>query len=252
MRNLTLLLCAIVAAFLAGCGSADDEAALIMPAGGEYVIREAEKGTVLLILESHPFNSGSVLSGLRRAAIHAAKFGECSAAAFYVADFQKAESWLKRECRQRQEEGGKARVVLAGHSWGATECAEMAKRLLKSDPKITIELLVTIDAIKSGTFGATTGITSNLLLLNNPIPVTGGYFAAYDNAPRVDGKRLRAHVNYYQTRTALYHGGAMSGASENHPVSGKLINAVNHGNLDDYVYPMLMADFAAAIRGGGR
>lgn len=211
----------------------------------------ADEGVVMLALETHPISSSAAPSGIRLAVDRASRLAPCSAAAFSVDDRRQAEAWLKEECDRRRHAGRVPRVVLAGHSLGAAQACELAKRLLRREPDIRIELLVTVDAIKSTTLGATTGITTTLLTLNNPIPGKKAYFIAYNDAPAPDGERMIAHTNYYQIYSTLYHGGPMDHAHENHRLEPRPEDIVNHGSADDYAFPYVLADLANAVEGKG-
>ena len=125
----------------------------------------------------------------------------------------------------------------------------VAAFFLARQKDVTIALLVTVDAIKNSTVGVTAGIAPTILTLGNPIPGRNVYFIAYENTPPVEGKRVLAHVNYYQLESKLYHGGPISGASENHRLDDPA-QSINHGNSDDFAYPLVRADLQQALRAG--
>lgn len=214
------------------------------------ILRSSRQGIIILILTPHPMIAGAPAGGVRRAAVEAARHGPCSAAAFPVKRIREAQRWLQGEVRARQATGQEAHLVLGGHSWGATAASETTKWILKHEPATVVDLLVTVDAIKSSTLGHTTGLTTTILTLNNPIPGKQSNWIAYDDTPEVDGARLLAHTNYYQAESALYHGARISTATENYRIERDPAERVNHGNVDDLVYPYVVADLCAAVEQG--
>lgn len=214
------------------------------------ILAESDRGPVLLVLKPHPVYVAGLPGGLQRAAEEASAGGGCSAAVFHYADSVAAETWLRAEVEKRRAAGRKAELVLAGHSLGATEAAELARRLLRRPDCPTIRLLLTVDAVKTGSFGsATSKMAETVVGLGGPLPKAGMYFVAYTATPAVDGKLLLAHVNYYHTGTKLYHGSPIASASENYCLDQPELG-LNHGNIDDFVYPAALGDLRAALAAG--
>ncbi len=211
-------------------------------------IRAADMGPVAVVLTPHPL--ALIPGGVRRALSDASEGTPCTAAAFFYTEQRRAEQWILDLCAKRRKAGEQPRVILAGHSLGATAASEAAKRILRRTDDVCIELLVTVDAIKTSTLGTTTGMGATVLTLANPIPGKHAYFIAYEDTPDVDGQRVRAHVNYYHLETKLYHGGPIRTATENHRICGEPERVLNHGNIDDYAYPLIRADFERALQTG--
>lgn len=231
---------------LPGCGNQTEPVPTVnMESEAVQVLCTSNRGTVALVFTPHPMKKSAPPDGVLRALRNVQ--GKGSAAAFYYTARNRGEKWLLAECEKRRLAGIQPRIVLGGHSFGATEAGVLATRLLRLHEDVAIELLVTVDAIKTGMVGSTAGVASTVLTLGNPIPGKHVYFVAFDSVIPADGKRLVYHTNYYQLETKLYHGGAIAGASENYliPQSDGIIN---HGNIDDFVYPMVMADMQAAMR----
>nr|MBN2711214.1 hypothetical protein [Planctomycetota bacterium] len=253
MRQAQLLLLAALI-FLSGCQEKETDPfadiGTVMPGAGEKVYRISSQGVVMLGITSHPLDDDGPLSAIHRAVKLASSEAPCSAAVYDYSDRVNAAAWLASECNRRIRAGRVTRVVLVGHSIGATAAGEIARQLVEKKNSVQVFLLVTVDAIKSGAISSTTGITSTILTLNNPIPGMKSYFTSYDGTPPVDGVRLVSHVNYYQGNTTIYHGCPMAGASENHLVTTVPVDAVNHGNVDDYAYPMILGDLRVAVRKG--
>ena len=238
-------------ALAAGCA---DAARPSWPPVGEAtpkVIRFADEddGPVLLAFSASPPNPEAPPEGLRRAMARLTAERDCAAALFPHAESGEAWRWLEEQFLRRRHLSVAPRLVLIGHGLGGTQAAEFAKRVLR-DPKqrdVVIELLVTIDAVKNGMVSKPMGIASAAVNRATPILPTGRLdFIAYNSAPRVDGKRLRAHANYYQPDNTLMHGGPMDGAA-NQRLLGPA-GAVTHENADQYALPYLIADVNHALR----
>jgi len=253
MRRLFFVLASLVLFSSAGC-LWPNQAPEPIPAADSLrkfaLLQSADRGVIALVFVPHPLSPPAPPCGVQQALQKALPTAPCSAAVFLYSETTQAESWLATQCELREKSGLPPRVMLAGHSWGATAAGEFAQRIFQKNPRVIIQLLATVDAVKSSTVGTTTGITSTVLTLGNPIPGKNVYFIAYDGTPRVDGKRLLAHTNYYQLETTLYHGGPIGGKVENMRIRTSPSSAVNHGNVDDYAMPFLTADFIAAIREG--
>ncbi len=239
----------MLALALAGCLR---EPAPLPPVGetteAASILVQANRGPIALVLLPYPITEQTVPAGLHRALLEAYTEGPLSAGIFHEKERDRARRWLLGEIRHRRRAGYTPRLVLGGHAAGATAAGELAGDLLDREPDVVIELLLTVDAVKSTAMGTTTGVAGTLLTLNNPIPGKTAHFVAWDGTPDVDGRRLLAHVNYYQTETGLAHGARIRSASENHHVTSTPAEAVNHGNIDDFAYPLLRADLAGALR----
>jgi len=243
------MLCAVL---LAGCSRAPEPPPVPPePTERARLIRQADQGVVAVVLAPHPLSADAPPDGVHRALVTAAQSAPCAAAAFLYTERVQAERWILSECARRRQAGIAPRVVLAGHSLGATEAGELAKRLLAATPDIVVEMLVTVDAVKTGTIGATTGMSATVLTLANPIPGKDVYFLAYSGTPRADGTRVRSHVNYYQLETKLYHGAPIGGASENHRIQADPARSLSHATVDDHAFPMVLSDLRHALRQGG-
>ncbi len=237
----------------AGCGQEPEVVPIAKkPSERALLIKRSETGPVALVMVPHPIIQPAPADGVRRALACAVRTVDCTAAVFIFNEAAAAEKWLLGECARRRKAGITPRIILGGHSLGATAAAEIARHVLRRTPDVVVLMLVTVDAIKTGPVGATTGMASTVLTLGNPIPGKHVYFFAYDSTPRVDGRRMLAHVNYYQLQTKLYHGKPIRSASENHQVVTRPEDTVNHGNVDDYAFPMILSDFRHALRQGVR
>jgi hypothetical protein len=249
MRRALLRTGLVLAMALAGCLR---EPAPLPPVGeaseAASILVQANRGPVALVLLPHPITEQTVPAGLHRALLDAYAGVPLSAAVFHETERERALRWLVGEIRHRRRNGRTPRLVLAGHAAGATAAGEIARHVLRREPAAVVELLLTVDAVKSTAVGATTGVAGTLLTLNNPLPGQTAHFVAWSDTPPVDGRRLLQHVNYYQTETGLAHGARIRSASENHHVTSTPGEAVNHGNIDDFAYPLLRADLATALR----
>lgn len=170
----------------------------------------------------------------------------CSAATFFWTERDRTRRWLFDQIESRRVANLPVRIILAGHGLGATEACELAKDLMRQyrDQGVEIALLVTVDAVKTNRIGSAAAVTGNAL--TRRIPGVDHNFTAYDAAPAPDGKRLWAHVNYYQSKTTYYHGTAMPHA-ENHRLDD-WTGLLNHGNVDDFAFGFLVADFRQALQ----
>lgn len=235
---------------LAGCGNEVEvfpEATGAADAG--HVMRNSPTGCVVLAFSAYPFRPGAPLDGLTRAVEAAIGRVPCSAASFYWSEKAMAERWLVEQLRTRAQTGQPIRVILAGHGLGATEAIETAREIIHRTPNAEITMLLTLDAVKPGKINYAAGAAGAAV---NRLPGVkmNMSLVAHDTAPPVDGMRLLAHVNYFQTKNSVYHGMTIPGA-ENHHLddwSGFL----NHGNIDDFAYPLLAADIRAAVARGSR
>lgn len=214
----------------------------------QRILRSEPEGPIALILLPHPLSPQGGIPALEQALVESMREGKGSGAVFFYAARSLWEPWLTHEIASRREKGIKPQLILAGHSWGGSAVCELTKRLLARESDVTILLLVTVDAIKSTRIGATAGMAASAIGKVNPIPGVDINAIAYTNAPPVDGTRLIRHTNYYQDQIRLCRGAPMEGASENHRITSHPPEAINHGNVDDYAYPFLVADFRAAFR----
>lgn len=229
---------------LAGCGSEID--AFPEPGGASesgQIMHTANSGPIIVTYAPYPLRAGAPADGVRRALTTAlGRRGDCSVAAFYWSERAMAERWIKEQIDIRRQYGHPIVLILAGHSLGATEAAETARDLLFRERDVVIALLLTVDAVKTSRIGSPAAAAGAAVV--NRIPGVNMSLTAYEAAPIPDGVTLLAHVNYYH-HNSVYHGTAMPGA-ENHALddwSGYL----NHGNIDDFAYPLLVTDFRAAL-----
>lgn len=237
---------ACLAAF-AGCMVGDDVEPFREPGDQtetRQVHRNADTGAVVVTYASYPLNPGAPPDGVRAALARAMGDAPCSAATFYWSERERALAWISAQLDARRRRGEEPRLVLAGHGLGATEASETAREVLFHDRDVRIVLLLTVDAVKTGRIGSAAGVTGNAIA--HRIPGVNHNFTAYDAAPRPDGDRLLAHVNYYQAKSVYYHGTAMPFA-ENHPIDD-WTGLLNHGNADDVSLSFLIADFRQALR----
>lgn len=243
---------ALALAAVAGCDPAGNDDYWVSPGTvteDAQIMRRDARGPILVVFCDHPLDPKAPPDGVRRAALEvAAQAPTLSAAAFYRGVAERGEQWLNAEISRREFQGESPRVILAGAGLAATAASEAAWRVLRNYDRVTVDLLVTVDAVKAGAVARTTGMATAAIKSANPIPGTRRDTIAYEGAPRPDGIRLRAHTNYYQTDTALLHGAPMPGATVNQRIVGPR-HTVNHGNVDDYAYPMIRADFERALWG---
>jgi pimeloyl-ACP methyl ester carboxylesterase len=237
----------LVALAIPGCGG-EPEA---FPEPGDAnessaIIRETGGGDIIVVYSPYPLRRGAPPDGVRRAAQQAIGRGQCSAAAFFWSEKAMSIRWIRSQIAERIRFGLPPRVILAGHGLGATAAAETARTLCRDPSDVVVALLLTVDAVKTGPIGSAAGVTGSVIA--SSLPGVKVSFAAYDSAPAPDGLRLLAHVNYYQTAT-VYHGAPMPGA-ENHRLDDST-GVLNHGNVDDFAFPMLASDLRRAMAGGG-
>lgn len=244
-----LLAIAAVAALTAGCGREVDpfpepgdvtEAALIM--------RRSSMGPVIVVFTPYPLRDDSPPDGVRAAVIRAMGGMSCSAAAFHWPERAMAERWIDEQIETRRAQGVPTRLILAGHSLGATAASETARDLIANRPDAFVSLLLTVDAVKTGRINSAAG-AAGAVIGGSGLPGVKVSLAAYDSAPQPDGVRFLRHVNYYQQRTPLYHGSAMPGA-ENHLLSDPT-GLLNHANADDFAFSLMVGDLRSAIGRGG-
>lgn len=243
---LSMAFIALSASLLSGCNS-DSES---FPEPGDAtesmaVTKSSSRGPIVAVFCPNPLRNGSPPDGVRRAALDATRRIDCSLASFYWTERAMADRWLDEQCALRRQNGEVPVVMLAGHSLGATEAAEAERRIQRRDPETVTLLLVTVDAIKTGKIGAKAGVTGTVIGMASPVGKSKLNFTSYDSAPEPNGRNFLRHVNYYQTKVNLYKGSPMPDA-ENHPLSdtGKTLN---HGNADDFAYPMILSDFRQAL-----
>ncbi len=246
------LLCAACLAAAAGCldqsqtagtSSGAKQAAMANP-----VIRNSGTGPVAVTFISSPLRPGAPPDGVRAALIQAMGGRDCSAASFLRSDRDRAIRWSREQFDERRRRSLPPRLILAGHGLGATEASETARDILFGDRDAEITLLLTVDAVKTNKIGSAAAVTGTAIAKR--IPGVDYNFTAYDAAPEPDGRRLRAHINYYQTKSAYYHGTAMPHA-ENHRIDD-WTGLLNHGNADDFALTLLITDLRQALTAAGR
>ena len=253
MHRIFALALVSILLLVAGCGQEQEVVPVAKkPSERALLLKQSGTGPVALVMVPHPIIGKAPADGVRRALARAVTGKDCTAAAFIFSEEAAAEKWLLKECERRRKAGIMPQVILGGHSLGATAASEIAKHVLGRTSDVVVRMLVTVDAVKTGPVGAPTGMASTVLTLGNPIPGKHVYFFAYDSTPRLDARRMLAHVNYYQLQTKLYHGKPIRSASENHQVITRPKDTVNHGNVDDYAFPMIFSDFRQALQQGVR
>lgn len=251
-RPRTPFLCLLLAACLAAAGCGNQVEIFPEPGSAEepaQIVRNSATGCIVVAFSPYPYRAGAPTDGLRRAVETAIGRAPCSAATFYWSEKPLAERWLNAQIQSRRQYGQPIRVVLAGHGLGATEAAETAREMIIRDPTVEVTMLLTLDAVKPGKINYAAGAAGAAVNRITGVNMSTS-LVAYDSAPPVDGVRLLSHINYYQTKNSVYHGAAIPGA-ENHLLddwSGFL----NHGNIDDFAYPLLTADLRAGIARGMR
>ncbi|MDR3077666.1 MAG: hypothetical protein LBV15_02755 [Planctomycetota bacterium] len=211
--------------------------------GGEEslrIARSSDFGQVLAVFSTLPLARGTPPDGVSRAALRALGRRDCSAAFFHWQRRDLAEDWIREQLERRRRAGRPARLILAGHGHGGAAAADAAHAILSRDADAAIILLLTVDAVKTDRLAAAAGSA-----IVNRIPGVSANFMAYDSAPVPDGIRLWSHVNYYQDGSEPTRGTAMPGA-ENH-LARDPSGLLNHGNIDDFMFPLLVADFRAAL-----
>lgn len=244
----TLCLFVLVCLFAAGC---DKEVDAFPEPGGvnesAQVLRTSPAGPIIVTYSPYPIRADAPSDGVRRALDAALGRINCSAASFYWSERAMAERWIKEQIDLRRQNGQPIRLILAGHSLGATEAAETARDILFRERDVVIAMLLTVDAVKTSRLGSPAAAAGAVVV--NRLPGISTSLTAYEAAPAADGVTLWAHINYYHSNS-VYHGTSMPGA-ENHLLddwSGYL----NHGNIDDFAYPLLVTDFKAALTRVGR
>lgn len=205
--------------------------------------RTSGRGPIIVSFSSYPMRPGAPPDGVRAAIIKTVEERPCSAATFYWTERERVDHWLDDQMEERRLRNLPVRLILAGHGLGATEASELAKDLLYRDRDVEVTLLLTIDAVKRNRLGSAAGATGNMI--TKRIPGVDHNFTAYDAAPKPDGRRLRAHINYYQSKSTYYHGAPMPFA-ENHRLDD-WTGLLNHGNADDFAHTFLLADLRQAL-----
>lgn len=247
-----LLIAALFACLLCAGGCVKEVDAFPEPgnaAESSRVLRNSATGPIIVTYAPFPFQSAAPEDGVRRAVAAVIGRAPCSAASFHYTEKATAERWLREQMEARRRNGWPVRVILAGHGLGGTEAAETARDIIVKDSSAEIVLLLTVDAVKPGRINYATGAAGAAVTRISGVKLNMS-LVAYDMAPAPDGIRFWSHINYYQTQNSIYHGSSMPGA-ENHLLddwSGYL----NHGNVDDFAFPLLTADLRAAIARGLR
>lgn len=213
------------------------------PGDSSRVIRTSAQGPILLSFTSSPIHEGAPPDGIRAAIQRSIDKRQCSAATFFWTERDRTRRWLTDQFELRRTANQPVQLILAGHGLGATEVCELAKELMRQVKDVEIVLLLTVDAVKTNRIGSAAAVTGNAL--TKRIPGVEHNFTAYDAAPVPDGKKLLAHVNYYQSKSIYYHGTAMPHA-ENHRLDD-WTGLLNHGNADDFAYTFLVTDIRLAL-----
>lgn len=230
-----------------GCGKEID----VFPEPGSAtesaeIIRTGNSGCVVVSYSSFPLRKDSPPDGVRAAVLRSLSRTPCSAAAFYWSERAMAERWIREQLAIRRNAGMPMRLILAGHGLGAAEAAETAKDILAREPDVQIVLLLTVDAVRPGRL-TSTARTAGAAIANH-VPGVNLNLIAYDAAPIPDGRKLWAHVNYYQAKSDYYHGTSMAGA-ENHLLSDRS-GVLNHATADDFAIAQITADIRQALARG--
>lgn len=212
------------------------------------ILHTAVRGPIIVSFASSPMRKGAPPDGIRAAIQRSIENKPCSAATFFWAERDRTRGWLLEQFETRRAAHQPIRLILAGHGLGATEACELAKELMRQTQDVEIVLLLTVDAVKTNRIGSAAAVTGNAL--TKRIPGVDHNFTAYDAAPQPDGEKLWAHVNYYQSKSAYYHGTAMPYA-ENHRLDD-WTGLLNHGNADDFAYTFLATDLRLALKEGRR
>ena len=207
------------------------------------VLRDAPVGPIIVSYASSPLKQDSPPDGVRAAVIHAIGATQLSAACFFWTERELAMRWIREQMDARRKRGIPPRLILAGHGLGATEASETARELLFHERNFEIVLLLTVDAVKASKYGSAAYVTGNAIV--NRLPGVSHSFTAYDAAPAPDGKKVWAHINYYQDKSVNFHGSSMPKA-ENHRIAD-WTGLLNHGNADDFAMPFLVTDLKYAI-----
>ena len=213
------------------------------------VLRRSDQGSIVIAFASYPLKAGVPPDGLGMALSRAITRQPCSAAVFYWSERVLAERWIGEQMTARRDTGRPVRLILAGHGLGATEASEAARGLMLRTPDAEIVLLLTVDAVKPNRIETAAALTGSALFNFSRMQGTKASLSAYDSAPSPDGRRLWAHINYYQDNSQLYHGTAMPWA-ENHRIDD-WTGLLNHGDADDFIFPLLESDLKAALEKGG-
>ncbi len=214
------------------------------------ILRRADYGPIVVAFASYPLRAGIPPDGVGLAIIRALGDRQCSAAVFYWSERIQAERWIGEQMNARRNLGQPVRLILAGHGIGGTEAAEATRGILLRTPDAEVVLLLTVDAVKPSKVERVAAVTGSTLLAFGGMQGSKVGLTAYDSAPAPEGRRLWAHINYYQDRSQLYHGTAMPWA-ENHRIDD-WTGLLNHGDADDFVFPLLVADFKTALERGSR
>ena len=240
-----VILCCLLLAS-SGCNNAPEEFAKPGVASERMqIISESRSGPILVVFTAFPLQDSAPPDGVRKAVSESSFYRTSSSAAFFWSERELSGRWLSEQIAARQKNGETPRLIIAGYSLGATEAAETARRLLKRYPDVQIELLITVDAIKTGKISSAVGVTGSVISMANPVPGKNIVFTSYDSAPEPDGRRFKKHVNYYQSNSRIYHGAAMPAAVNQRLTASS--QALNHGNSDDYARPFIMADLRQTL-----
>lgn len=248
MRWMFWLCLPALISLLQGCA----DTAATTPAESVSVSRSSEAlrldtaGCVIVSFSSNHFGKDAPPDGVRAAVLRATDSERCSAASFVWTETASARRWAQEQLSIRAAAGRPQKLILAGHGTGASTAAETARAVMATRPDVQIVLLLTVDAVKTGRISSTAGYAGNQIANRVGWNVN---LVAYDNAPAPDGARLLSHINYYQNESGYYHGAPMPSA-ENHLVADTS-GLLNHGDVDDFVVPLVTADIATAIRRAG-
>lgn len=216
-----------------------------------HIVTEEESGPIVLVVLGRGGECNDRLLGTRQIALETAKNVKGSTAIFSWQTAEDACEWVRREALKRRRRGETARLGLIGHSWGGDVSSRMATRFMREDTVDEITLYVTLDAITQGFVKCGAETALSMLLLEGVLPHRLPLMA-FRNTPAPDGKKLKRHINYYQVDSTHLHGYHIPTATENHEVWFDRGHEIGHGNMDNFIIPLVVEDMRRALGGGGQ
>lgn len=149
--------------------------------------------------------------------------------------------WLQEEVAARRRVGERPRIAVLGYGFGGSAACLFVDRW-QDEEGAGVDLLVTIDALKSGQLGLASGATASLLTLDQRLLGGKGAPIAFARGPRQGRAAAARHINYYQRSGSWLRGAAMAEATENYEVQRNGAGCVDHGLLDNLVMPLVIGD----------
>lgn len=206
-----------------------------------YILEENDSGPIVVLFPGRSAPTNDPNLGILQTAEILAERMTGSIAVFNVHAYKAASEWLQRQSAIRRQNGEPRRLAVVGHSWGAGAGGRLLEQGLADDLVDEVTTFVTIDGIEEGYlwvfFGHMPSVFSLEILFPHRLCVL-----SLTEAPAPDGKRFREHINYYQIDSPHLSGYVIPTATQNHEVWFDRGFELGHGNLDNYISHLVVAD----------